>query len=419
MMPQDSPAMPMQGGAAQAFRILLVDDDHELVETLRSFLEEMPGTFEVIAAYSGDEAFLKLVEFKPDVIVLDLNLPDINGIEILNPIQDIHPSAYIVILTGNPDPAKRELALRQGAVRFLEKPLEMLGFRHLLQELGAKSRAREGSNLEGGMDILDLVQMMYLCHKTTAVRFVYGRHRGTLRFEYGEAVYIDDGSLSGEKAFYNMVLLWGEGRFYTLADEATQVLERNNWTPTDRMLMEAALLRDHAESQGASREPKSEPLQLSAEDLPLPNFADVAETSSPEESGASTQSLPDHTLSEEEMKAHIKASLGELMEVEGARAAVLVDGNGYVIEGRVRGRTLVMDKVAAVLSANLGSTQAIGRELRVGTGHLVMLEFEKGTLLARVLGARGIVALLVDSSANLGHHRCQLLKVAPEIEAVM
>lgn len=412
MMPQDSQTMPVPGGILRdppAFRILLVDDDKGLVNGMKTFLEEMPGTFEVVTANSGDEAFLKLVDFKPDVIVLDVNLPDMNGIEILNPIQDIHPNAHIVILTDNASPEQRERALRQGAVRFLEKPLELLSFRRLLHELGTKSRMREASNLEGGLDILDLVQMMNLCRKSTAVRFVYGHRRGTLRFDRGEAFYIDDGALTGEQAFYNMVLLWGEGRFYTLAEEAVQILEQNNWTPTDKLLMEAAILR----GQSAPVEATQGTLPLSADDLPLPSFTETTEAP------FSKAFLPDRTFTEEEMKARIKASLGELMEVEGAHAAVLVDGDGYMIESRVRGRTLILDKVAAVLSANLGSNQAIGRELGVGGGNLVMLEFEKGTLLARVLSTQGIVAVILDASANLGNHRRQLLKVAPEIEAVM
>ena len=389
-------------GDPEAFRVLVVDDDVEVVDCIRDFLEEVPGAFEVLTAHSGDEAFLRLVGFKPDVIVLDVGLPDISGIEILNPIQDIHPNAHIVMLTGNATPEQRETALRQGAVRFLEKPLELLGFRRLLQELGTKSRTREVSGLEGGMDILDLAQMMFLCQKNAAVRFTFGRRRATLRFERGELVYIDDGSLTGEKAFYNMVVLWGEGRFYTVSEETAQLLERNNWTATDRLLMEAALLRDHALTNGnpaPAAEQAPEPAPLLSAPIPQP---------APD---APAQILPE--------PQRLKGWLGQLMDVEGAQAALLVDWEGRVMEGRVRSGLLPVETIGALISTSLGSTQVIGRELRVGSGSLVVLEFEKGNLLARVIGNHGILAVLVSAEANLGLHRQRLVRVAAEIESAL
>jgi len=390
-------------GDPEAFRVLLVDDDVDVVACIKDFLEEVPGAFEVITAHSGDEAFLRLVGFKPDVIVLDVDLPDISGIEILNPIQDIHPNAHIVMLTGCATSEQRETALRQGAVRFLEKPLELLGFRRLLQELGTKSRTREASGLEGGMDILDLVQMMFLCQKSAAVRFTFGRRRATLRFERGELVYVDDGSLTGEKAFYNMVLLWGEGRFYTVSEETAQLLERNNWTPTDCLLMEAALLRDHAVTN-APAAPAMEPAP-SAPAEPAPE--------------APTQILPEASNTQKLSPRGLRDLLGQLMDGEGSQAAVVVDWEGFVIEGRAHSGLLPMETIGAVLSASLGSTQIIGRELRVGGGNLVVLEFERGNLLARPLGTHGILAVLVSPEANLGQHRCNIMKLAPEIEAAL
>jgi len=389
---------PLPGGpqgASGAFRILLVDDDVDVVNCIRDFLEEVPGAFEVVSAHSGDEAFLRLVGFEPDVIVLDVGLPDVNGLELLNPIQDIHPSANIVMLTGRASPELRETALRQGAVRFLEKPLELLGFRRLLQELGSKSRNREVSGLEGGMDIMDLVQMMFLCQKSAAVRFCVDRRRATLRFDRGELIYVDDGSLTGEKAFHNMVLLWGEGRFYTIPEETAALLERNCWTPVGRLLMQGAMLRDHTSDDDS---PAAEPILDSAQPAPEPP-------------GLAPQRMVAQT--------RVQELLGQLLDLEGSQAAVLMGWDGVVIEGRVRAGPLALENIGVVIAANLDATQALGRELRVGAGSLVVLEFEQGNLLARVLGSRAILAVLVGLDANLGQHRQYLLKVAMEIEAAL
>jgi len=399
--------------APRVCHVLLVDDDMELLDSIRSFLELEVGHFEVAIAQSGDEAFLRMVTFTPDVIVMDVGLPDINGIEILNPIQDIHPKAQIVVLTGHATPEQREAALRHGAIRFLEKPVELNAFRRLLKELGEHSQSREPAGLEGGMDVLDLVQMMFLCQKTSAVRFVYERHRATLRFERGDVAYIDDGVYTGDRAFYNMVHLWGEGRFYTLPEEAATELVRNNWTPTERLLMEGALLRDHTVSNGSASEHVepvapvvSEP--LTPEALPTVQLEDRAKV------------IPEPPAEKKQIsRDRLKALLQELMETEGARAAVLVDWDGFVIEGRARSGVLPMDTIGAVISTSLGSTQVIGRELRIGNGNMAVLEFQKGCVLARAIGEHGILALLLDLDAKLGLPRCQILRLAPEIEAAL
>jgi predicted regulator of Ras-like GTPase activity (Roadblock/LC7/MglB family) len=65
----------------------------------------------------------------------------------------------------------------------------------------------------------------------------------------------------------------------------------------------------------------------------------------------------------------------------------------------------------------MGSTQVIGRELQVGNVGLAMLEFEKGTVLVRVLGKAGLLAVLVDPDTSLGLPRHQIRKWAPAMEA--
>lgn len=396
-----------QASAGRVCHVLLVDDDRDLLDSIHDFLMEDEGVFEVATAQSGDEAFLRMVTFIPDVIVMDVGLPDVNGVETLGPILDIHPKAQIVVLTGNATPELREAALRHGAVRFLEKPVELAAFKGLLKELGDHSRNHEPMGLEGGMDVLDLVQMMFLCRKTTAVRFVYARYRATLRFERGDVAYVDDGVYTGEKAFFNMVRLWGEGRFYTLPDEAATELVRNNWTPTESLLMEGALMRDHSaptvvlDAQAAAPEPSPTPIVSPEPAVPL-----------------TPDCLPVPVIEEKQVsRERLKTLLQELMETEGARAAVLVDWDGFVIEGRARTGVLPMDTIGAVISTSLGSTQVIGRELRVGSGNLAVLEFQKGCVLARPVGEHGILALLLDLDAKLGLPRCQILRIAPLIEA--
>jgi uncharacterized protein len=117
--------------------------------------------------------------------------------------------------------------------------------------------------------------------------------------------------------------------------------------------------------------------------------------------------------------SQLKDVLNLFLKVEGIRVALVVDWDGFVIDGVSQDGGAGMEAIGAVISTSLGSTQVIGRELQVGDVNLAMLEFDKGTVLIRVLGQSGLLALLVDPTANLGLPRHQIRKLAPELELAL
>ena len=106
--------------AAKNIRVLLVDDDPTFRRVMASELTRRG--YEVIAVASGGEALARAPEVHADVTVLDLNLPDVDGIEVLERLRERNPSVGVVVLTahGTIDTAIR--ATRLGAYDYLEKP---------------------------------------------------------------------------------------------------------------------------------------------------------------------------------------------------------------------------------------------------------------------------------------------------------
>jgi len=105
------------------FKILLVDDEKEFVDTLaeRLILREQL----VDVAYSGEEALTHIAEHKPDVVVLDLRMPGLDGIEVLKEIKINHPDIEVVILSGKGSNADKEEAKILQAFEYLEKPADI------------------------------------------------------------------------------------------------------------------------------------------------------------------------------------------------------------------------------------------------------------------------------------------------------
>ena len=104
-------------------KVLLVDDEKDFVTTLSERLEMRD--VEPAVVYSGEEALSLLEEEIPDVMVLDLRMPGIDGIEVLKKVKQEHPSVAVIILTGHGSEKDRELCMSLGAFAYLEKPVDI------------------------------------------------------------------------------------------------------------------------------------------------------------------------------------------------------------------------------------------------------------------------------------------------------
>ena len=107
-------------------KVLLVDDDAELVELMNKFLDE-DGRFEVRIASNGFDAGLMVKEYRPDIIVLDVMLPDINGKEVCHRIRadSTLEDVRILCISGMIEEDKIQELRLAGADKFLHKPFDV------------------------------------------------------------------------------------------------------------------------------------------------------------------------------------------------------------------------------------------------------------------------------------------------------
>src|SRR5882672_6121366 len=107
-------------------KVLLVDDDAELVELIHKVLEE-DGRFEVRIASNGFDAGMMVKEYRPDLIVLDVMLPDINGKEVCQRVRSdsTMDDVRIICISGMIEADKVEDLKTSGANDFLQKPFEV------------------------------------------------------------------------------------------------------------------------------------------------------------------------------------------------------------------------------------------------------------------------------------------------------
>lgn len=133
--------LPEEPKAEERKKILVVDDDKIIVETIVQALEEDEHGYEMISASDGFEAGLQVSHFKPDLLILDIMMPDINGYEVCQKIK-CNPetkSTKIVVLSAYLDDDAFQRMKEYGADACFSKPLplEQLKF-EVAQLLGVK-----------------------------------------------------------------------------------------------------------------------------------------------------------------------------------------------------------------------------------------------------------------------------------------
>ena len=103
--------------------VLMVDDSRTSRKMLRAVLES--GGFEIVGeATNGEEGYLKYKELKPDVVTMDITMPNMDGIESLSLIKKANADAKVVMITAAGQESKMVTALKRGADEFITKPFQ-------------------------------------------------------------------------------------------------------------------------------------------------------------------------------------------------------------------------------------------------------------------------------------------------------
>ena len=128
-------------------RVLLVDDEREFVQTLseRLLLRDMGSA----VAYDGESALEMLREDEPEVMILDLKMPGIDGMEVLRQVKATQPDIEVIILTGHGNETDRETCMQLGAFAYLQKPVDIDVLSETMkranEKIEARKQARQGA----------------------------------------------------------------------------------------------------------------------------------------------------------------------------------------------------------------------------------------------------------------------------------
>ncbi len=122
-------------------KVLLVDDERDFVQTLseRLIMRDMGSA----VAYDGESALNLIKEDEPEVIIVDLKMPGVDGLEVLRKVKETRPEIEVIILTGHGHEEDRQLCMELGAFAYLQKPLDINVLSETIQKANEKIRQKK------------------------------------------------------------------------------------------------------------------------------------------------------------------------------------------------------------------------------------------------------------------------------------
>ena len=122
-------------------KVLLVDDEREFVQTLSERL--MMRDMGLAVAYDGESALNLIKEDEPEVIIVDLKMPGVDGFDVLRKVKETRPEIEVIILTGHGHEEDRKLCMDLGAFAYLQKPLDINVLSEMIQKANEKIRQKK------------------------------------------------------------------------------------------------------------------------------------------------------------------------------------------------------------------------------------------------------------------------------------
>ncbi|MEO9749666.1 MAG: response regulator, partial [Marinobacter sp.] len=127
--------------AIMRLNILIVDDEKSFVRSLTFALQE--AGYSASCAHTGEDALATLERELPDLVLLDLRLPGMSGMDVLNETARLYPELPVVMISAHGDTRAAVQAVKAGATDYLTKPFALDELLHLIDSVTERTRLRD------------------------------------------------------------------------------------------------------------------------------------------------------------------------------------------------------------------------------------------------------------------------------------
>jgi CheY-like chemotaxis protein len=229
-------------------KILLLDDDQDLLEVYREILGRLPSKPEIYTATSGARALSMLAAEHFSLLLCDLKMPKMDGLQVLTIVRRKFPHIRTAVLTCILDEQFRTRAYAMGIDLFLEKPNSSKEINFLLDCVESLLDRESSGGFRGvqSKSLVDLIQLECLSQSSSILKVSNSQQEGKIWIQNGEIIDAATEGLTGVEAF-QQILSWKTGNFEILPEEPGR--GRTIFTSYQGLLLETAQALDEAQSQ--------------------------------------------------------------------------------------------------------------------------------------------------------------------------
>ena len=230
-------------------RILFVDDDTRFLEMIERVMSVWSkSSWEIHVAQNTGRALSIIQEHPINLVVVDVQMPVVDGLQFLTLLNRKYPNLQKVVLTGYANDNYRAACMSNGAEVFLEKPTNIEGLETVFTTLNEIIKWQPEEGFQGVLrrvGLQEALQMECLSRNSSVLEVTAGNERGEIFIKEGAIVHAAAGKRNGEGAFNSLLALkGGEFRLKPFAEPPERTIT-GSW---EFLLMEAARMRDELET---------------------------------------------------------------------------------------------------------------------------------------------------------------------------
>lgn len=322
-------------------KVLIVDDDTNFLLSVQEGLKFYLPDTELIPATTGEEALELLKKDRIDVVITDLKMPGMSGLELLSEISRNYPRTAVIFITAFGTPNVKSEAQKRGAIKYMEKPIELKSLAEAIKS--SLEIVKSGVRVFEKMPLPLVLEVLNIEGSSSTVLVEENGRVGVLYFENGQLINAELGDLDGEEAFMEIA------KFETPKFRITPLREtRKKITKTIEELIEAA-----------------------------ENWVSI-------DSGGSKGAQPDY-----------RKVLEKLSQLDSFIGAFVLDNEGNILE-RVGEKVNVEGLLSFIKSAE------VLKDIFPEGLEMMSLEDRERILLLNHVGSQYWIGLIIGGKANLG-----------------
>ncbi len=196
-----TPRMEVKNGS----RVLIVDDEESILSSLSEVLQLSEKNLTIDTVGSAEEAISFFEKNEVDIVVTDLKLPKMSGLELLENVQMISPKTTSILMTAYGNSEVKELAEDSGCLAYLEKPFEIDHLiSHIVEALNPQPNIH--AHLRK-FSLADIVHLHDLNKQSEVLQIISSRGKGLISIKEGKIIQAELGKLQGTEALVSMLEL--------------------------------------------------------------------------------------------------------------------------------------------------------------------------------------------------------------------